>query len=100
MTRFWVSWWSGYYKDEGCTKPPFQIWTTGFRERQKGKHKGDDEESFCAVIDADNEAQIWKAVKKHFPDMEPRFCEPKPNDFDPSVGGRFPGFENRTRLKA
>lgn len=90
--RFWVSWWSGYYEDEGCTQPPFQLWISGERSR------ADDltEISIVSVIDAESEEQIWGAVKKHFPDMQPRFCEQTAPDYKP--GKRFPGFENRTSL--
>lgn len=33
MKRYWISWYSGYYADEGCTAPPFQVWITGSRQR-------------------------------------------------------------------
>jgi hypothetical protein len=84
MTRYWVSWWSGYYLDEGCTKPPFQSWISGQRDGPR------DECSFCAVIDADSESEILDCIRHHFPDYELRFCNPKPDDYEP--GDRFPGF--------
>ena len=95
MKRFWVSWWSGYYEDEGCTKPPFQVWISGQRER--GTSDDRDQVSICAVIDAESPEQVWQAVKKYFPDYEERFCNPVEADYVP--GDRFPGFENRTQLK-
>lgn len=98
--RYWVSWWSGYYDDEGCTEPLFQIWISGQRNRVKdGKIDNKRNEcSICAVIDAESEDEIWEVVKKHFPDMEERFCELRDFDYDPSVGGRFRDFENKTSL--
>lgn len=90
--RYWVSWWSGYYESEGCTRPPFQVWISGSRERRDDG----DEVSLCAVIDASGTAEIWPVVKRHFPDYEERFCQPSDADWQP--GDRFPGFENRTSL--
>lgn len=86
MFRYWVSWWTGYYADEGCTKPPFTVWTSGERDQRKD---GRDEVSLCAVLDAPNEVSVWAAVKHYFPDVEQRFCEIRPSDFKP--GDRFRG---------
>ena len=79
MTRYWVSWWSGYYKSEGCSEPPFQIWTSGERSR----HDGKTELSLCAVIDAENVAT--PVTLRSF--EATRFCEnvPKPADKPASV---------------
>ena len=99
MNRYWVSWWSGYYADEGCSEPPFELWISGQRFRENEDPDSErDECSICAVIDAENEDDIWKSVAKHFPDYEERFCELRDQDFVP--GDRFPGFENRTSLTA
>jgi hypothetical protein len=111
MKRFWVSWWTGNYADEGCTKPPFKFWVSGQKERLKyglsekmyarylkliqkiistdnflDKHARDDC-SICAVIDAESETDVWKLVSKHFPDHVQRFCEEKALDWKP--GDRF-----------
>jgi hypothetical protein len=96
MIRHWVSWWSGNYQDEGCTAPPFQVWVSGSRFRDTNDDR--DEQSLCAVIDADSEQAIKETVAKHYPDYEMRFCNPVADDFQPS--NRFPGFENRTKLEA
>ncbi len=97
MARYWVSWWSGYYEDEGCTKPPFQSWISGERDRHNADPDSErNEVSLCAVIDADSEVDIWRVVAKHFPDHEQRFCHTVAADWIP--GDRFPGFENRTTL--
>lgn len=96
LTRFWVSWWSGYYADEGCTQPPFQTWESGSRERADSDETDKDEISLCAVIDAVDEESIWTVVEKHFPDCERRFCNLSEPDFIP--GDRFPDFQGKTSL--
>lgn len=97
MKRYWVSWWSGYYEDEGCSQPPFQMWISGQRDRVNSDPDSErDEASCCAVIDANSEAEIWAVVAKHFPDYEQRFCTEREDDFKP--GDRFPGFEGKTTL--
>ncbi len=99
MTRFWVSWWSGYYESEGCTEPPFQVWISGARLRSEDAEDTEkDDVSICAVIDAENEEQIWEVVGKHFPDYESRFCNHKESDWQP--GDRFPDFQNQTQLRS
>jgi hypothetical protein len=100
---------SGNYADEGCTAPGVQFWVSGSASRRshlpqefppKEMEAGDEKDDLmlCAVIDAENEEEIWTGIAKHFPDYAPRFCEPKEADYQP--GDRFPGFENRTRLAA
>ena len=113
MTRYWVSWWTGNYVDEGCTEPPFKHWITGQRGRANNGlnaeqlklvaqiHDEDEYDKFldtysrddcsiCATIDAESEYAVWELVSKYFPDYEPRFCEEKPADFDPVFpGSRF-----------
>lgn len=92
MKRFWVSWISGYYGDEGCTTPPFQVWISGQMCRrphlpqafESGNEK--DDCIICAVIDAEKEEDIWPVVANHFPDYEQRFCEEREPDYVP--GGR------------
>jgi len=120
MNRYWVSWYSGNYSDEGCSAPPFQFWTSGYRSRpryglndelytQLLKINNEEERqdfldensrddcTICAMVDAENEDEIWRAVTKYFPDQEYRFCELQ---VDPTAasGDRFIGFENRTSL--
>lgn len=96
LDRYWVSWWSGYYENEGCSEPPFQIWVTGSRDR---KQDDKDEQSFCAVIDAGSEHQIRAAIRKYFPDYEMRFCNLVESTWTPEASGRFPNYEGRTLLK-
>lgn len=92
MNRYWCSWWSGYYEDEGCTKPSFQIWISGNRDRDEER----DQLSICAVIDANNEEEILKAISFHFPDYEIRFIEQVADDYIPS--NRFNNFKNLTKI--
>lgn len=96
--RYLVSWWSGYYEDEGCKKPPFQVFVIGSKYRYvNGKlDRERDEVAICAVIDAESEEEIWEVVRKYFPDMDERFCELKDFDFKP--GDWFIDFRNETSL--
>ncbi len=91
MAKYWVSWWSGNYADEGCTKPPYTAWVSGSKDRILANGEIDEERdecSFCAVIIADSEDEIWTSVEKHYPDYTQRFCILKEDDFTP--GDRFP----------
>lgn len=120
MARYWISWYSGYYADEGCTEPPFQVWVTGSRERRNygltaeqyahylalddsneaAKYLDDhskDTATICAMVDAESEDEIWQVVTKHFPDQRYRFCELQ-DDPAAVTGDRFSDFENRTSL--
>lgn len=119
MKRFWISWYSGYYADEGCTTPPFQVWISGSRGRPNDgmtdeqhahylaiedadeadeyyeKH-AKDTATICALVDAESEDDIWPVVAKHFPDYQQRFCEEPGAGWTPS--DRFGNFENKTSL--
>ena len=96
MTRFWVSWWTGYYEDEGCTKPPVQVWSSGFRDRDGSYDKSDI--SLCAVVDAENEDAVWGNIRQYFPDCEPRFCDRVDADWTPNT--RSLEFRNETQFIA
>jgi hypothetical protein len=106
MARFWTSWISGNYRDEGCSIPPFEFWTTGQISRPRygmtqqqfdklmrlrdtsirkftaylNKYAKDDC-TLCATIDAESEEAVWAIIAKHFPDYKQRFIEPKPDDW-------------------
>lgn len=82
--RYWVSWYSGYYADEGCTKPPFEVWVSGHHNRDGGDR---DDCSICAVLDAESETQVWYIVAKYFPDYKQRFCNEVTTVWKP--GNRF-----------
>ncbi len=98
--RYWVSWISGNYADEGCTKPGIQFWVSGYAQRrshlpqefESGAEK--DDCTICALIDAPNEEAVWAGVARHFPDYEQRFIEAVEHNAMP--GERFPDFKNRT----
>lgn len=119
LNRYWISWQSGNYADEGCTKPPFQYWITGYCDRPffgltPVRHAeflsfatpteqdefldrySRDNCIFCAMVDATNEDEIWEVIKKHFPDCEIRFCNPV--ELNAVPGNEFTKFENRTAL--
>lgn len=119
MTRYWVSWYSGNYEDEGCTKPPFTFWVSGqcFREndgltpeQKEFADQIEDEDEYddyldehsrddctiCALIDAPSEEAIWEVVVKHFPDYRQRFIEERAADYLP--GDRFTAGEVVTSL--
>lgn len=85
--RYWCSWWTGNYADEGCTSPPYQVFVSGYRDRNDGSDR--DEQSVCALFDAPDEATIRAAVAAHFPDAEWRFVTPTEADWLPN--DRFPG---------
>ena len=110
MKRYWVSWYSGNYEDEGCTTPPFKFWVTGYRSRPdyglnlselmefNAIHNEDEQSDFleehsrdnctiCAAIDAEAEQEVWKLVCNHFPDYSERFINEVAPDFVP--GDRF-----------
>ena len=87
MTRYWVSWYSGNYAEDGCTKPPFKYWCTGYKDHPTDDNK--DLEILCAVIDAYHEDAVWSLVFRYFPDYTERFCEEREHDYVPSKD-RFP----------
>lgn len=88
MQRYWVSWYSFNYAKDGCTSPPFQAWVTG--------ETMEDEWIFCALVEANKEADVWDAIKRHYPDYRMRFINDAEPDWIPN--NRFPDFENRTSL--
>jgi len=89
MLKFWTSWYTGNYADEGCTKPPFEFWVTGQLDRAVNGEVSPDREDLtvCAIIDAESQDTVWKIVSCHFPDFRERFCDEKSSDF--SLGDRF-----------
>lgn len=122
--RYWISWYSGGYEDEGCNlDTPFQYWWTGQRDRlndgmtpeqviEAARLEDEDEDAYyaymdahsksdgtaCAMIDAESEDEIWQVIGHHFPDYEVRFIEGRDDGHTP--GDRFGDFENRTSLYA
>ncbi|WP_396604920.1 hypothetical protein ACFLEY_22795 [Bradyrhizobium sp. YCK136] len=83
MPRHWASWWSGNYADEGCTRPPFKTWVSGTRDRDEQR----DEQSLCAVVDAQDDMEVKNLISKHYPDAEVRFVDEKPEGWEP--GDRY-----------
>lgn len=87
MQRYWASWWSGNYADEGCTRTPYRYFVSGMRYRNDGR----DEESLCMWFEADSEDAVRAAIMPHFPDYEERFIQAVDDDWKPN--DRFPGIE-------
>ena len=120
MKRYWISWYSGGYEDEGCVdEPPFQYWWSGsrfrpnyglsdekFSEYLKIENKEDtyafldkhgrSDGTACAMVEAENTDEIWQVVGKYFPDYKERFCE----ECEPSTvpGDRFGNFKGKVSL--
>jgi hypothetical protein len=88
MTRFWTSWWIP--NSDNPDNAPFQWWWTGARWNAKDEQ----EDSICALIEAEDETQVWSIVGQYFQVLETRFCNVKGDDWNP--GDRFPGFQNRS----
>lgn len=84
--KYWASWWSGNYEDEGCKAPPFKFWESGIRMR--GDSSNRDDWSICAVIEGKDKEGVWKIVQRYFPDFKRRFCKQVEDNFHP--GDRFP----------
>lgn len=120
MKRFWISWYSGGYEDEGCVdEPPFQYWWSGQRERPNyglsaenlaeylkivdetegwaflDKH-GRSDGTACAMVEAESIDEIWQVVGKYFPDYKERFCEEQ--EANAVTGDRFGNFEGKVSL--
>lgn len=80
-TRFWVRWYSVLTENE--INQPWPCWLTGqtMDEPEQG--------TFCAVIDAVDEAEAWAIVGQHYKVVEQSFCNPRPADWMPGQD-RFP----------
>ncbi len=98
MTRYWVAWWSGSYADDGCTKPPFPFWMMEHRPYHGNRWdaKARDELALTAMVDAEDEASLWETIRRHFPDAELRWAEPKPAGWD--LHDQFPQWMGLTGL--
>ena len=94
VQRYWVSWYSGNYDDEGCSAQPFEFLVSGYRGRNDDS--GRDDCTLCAVIEAEDEADIWKLISEHFPDYEQRFIDPRESDWLPA--NRFPNAKAYTLI--
>jgi len=81
MNTYWVSWWSGNYIEEGCTRSPFKYWCSGFKERNNSSKT---DLSLCAVIKGKNETEIKDIIYEFFPDYELRFCIEKEDGYEPN----------------
>lgn len=73
--RWLIMFTSGYYADEGCKEPNFEVWKTkhelkrraGLPEFDKnGKEKTDC--NFSAVVEETTSIKAWNLIKEYFPD--------------------------------
>lgn len=80
MTRYWVSWWARF--EDFIDGTPWPVWCSGERSQVP-------ELSLCAAIDAADEKSVWSQVSIFFPEHEQRFCNTKPDGWNPP-SDRFP----------
>lgn len=85
MKRYWVSWWSGEFEEDGCTPPPFRLmmFCTG--------HRGEDDAgqfSLCLLVESQSADDVWQMILRHYPDAELRFCDETAEGLE---SDRFPG---------
>lgn len=76
MKRFWVSWYS-------MVEDPQTAYDYYLSGEEVGRRY-----IYCALLDSPDEAALWRALRAHFPDLEERFCDEKPEGWEP--GDRFP----------
>lgn len=72
MIRYWVSWISKLEAEN----VPFRYWITGYT--------ADDSFTYVADIRADSEQAAFAKIAEYFPDYEYRFCDEKPEEWQPS----------------
>jgi hypothetical protein len=89
--RYWVSWYAPMTPENLQDNKPFQFWITGNIVLPDEVGLG----TFCAVIDAGSEAEVWGAIAQHFPQMQHRYISNVPNDWQPAET-RFTNWQGRT----
>lgn len=84
MKRYWVGW-----KSDCETENP-AVWMTGYEIRETFDGKWErGRKSYCGRIDAPSAEEAVNLVTREFPDATIRFCDEKPEDWDP-FPDRFP----------
>ena len=89
MTKYWVSWISGNYADEGCTKPHFKYWITDQLSGRRSCYPqffidGPKNDMICvALITTESEEEIWNIIGQYFPDYDRRFINIVSEDWVP-----------------
>lgn len=75
--RYWVGWLAELPE----TEPPFVAFETGieiYADLSLGPR------TYVAVIDAPSAPDVWGLIKTYYPDMTPRFCEPRDLEWLPA----------------
>ncbi len=74
---------SGYYADEGCKEPNFEVWKNSeTKQRRKGLPEFDKDGklkfdfNLSANVEAENSVKAWKLIKEYFPDASFRSSIP------------------------
>lgn len=91
MNSYWVSWWSECDFPDVSTMP--ETWHTGARCGSDGSDGWFSSYSYCSLIVAESEEAVWDLVRKHYPDYEERFCDPRPAGYE-VTSDRFPKGDN------
>ena len=88
MPKYFISWFSGNYSDEGCTEPSFKVWITHKEKRRKSGIGWFDENglpkedsTIVTLIEAESEENVWKLIAKYYPDYTKRFIYPIEEDW-------------------
>ena len=81
MKRFWISWYSKLEPEIEVEKIPFKYWDTGQTMDEPPAI------TYCSLMEAESEEDAFNKVSELFPDYRYRFCDEKPDDWQP--GDRF-----------
>jgi hypothetical protein len=79
-----LSWWSSMKTEQGCSEPPFQVWSSGCRRKGAGTPYERNDEALNALIETaagDAESALTAMIKEYYPDAEMRFVEECAPDF-------------------
>ena len=74
--------WSGFYEDEGCKKPPFPISIDGHKDRAE-ENSDKDDCSLLAFVNAKSKEDAWKEISTYFPDYTKRFISEVEDETSP-----------------
>ena len=79
--KYWARFWTGFYEDEGCQKPPFPIWITDHKERSEDTDR--DDCSVCGVLNADSKDDALHQISNYFPDFTLRCVTTVDDNYQP-----------------
>jgi len=83
MKRYWISWYSGGYEEEGCVdEPPFQYWWSGQRDRPNYGLSDEKYAEYLKIEDEDEGDALRNALKTAIIALDdwtntyaPEFCD-------------------------